>query len=303
VASDPIVLPMRRTPDDPVLRYLLTILPYWRILSLVVLISVTLTALWTMEFATPFFQASAVLRPVSRADQGSWLAGSLSNLSGGLSSFLGLSDEEKFAEEYISIMQSYEFTMQVLGENDLRQELMNRSITHRWFGWEVSDYRLYTKMSKLFNADYDLKTGNITLTFQDPDPKQAERVLSSYITILRNKLRTREIESADAAIRAMQKAVNDVRDAQVQALIYSAIANQIQRREMSEVQADFSLKTIDSPVAPDKPNSPKTLLDCIAVAAVSFVFAWCWILMKVPNVVESKRPGVAWAAVDAVETK
>jgi LPS O-antigen subunit length determinant protein (WzzB/FepE family) len=228
-----------------------------------------------------YYQATAIIRPVSQADQGNLVSGMLSGVTSTLGALTGLSgDEEKDAEKYISIVNSYAFTMDLLKRTNLAPRLMSRSLGYSLLGLPVSDYRLYKKMAALFDADFSLKTGNITMTFLDPDPVIAKKVLADYVNLLRARLRQHEIESSSAAITAMQKAAVTTSDPLLQATLYDAVTKQIQRRGMAEVQADFSFEVIDPAVVSDKIYEPKVALNSVLALVLGAVVAMLFISLK-----------------------
>src|SRR5216683_2526790 len=122
----------------------------WQII-VPVLVAATLTFVVTEFCLTHYYQASAIIRPVSRADQGSLVSGMLAGVTSTLGSLTGLaSDDDKDAEKYISIANSYQFTMTIVKRSGLTERLTNRSRGHQQLGWPVSQYSLYQKMSALF---------------------------------------------------------------------------------------------------------------------------------------------------------
>jgi hypothetical protein len=244
--------------------YLDLLRPWLRLIIRATLAVTFSVMLLTSLVLTKYYQAKAIIRPVPKSDQTGALSGYASSLTTGIASLAGLeTDEEKDAEEYMTILQSYAFTAGLLGRTNLGPRLERRSLTHRLFGWPVTSYRLYKKMDRLFDCDYSVKTGNLTLTFMDPDPAVAERVLGSYITLLGEKLKEREVASAIAARRVLEKEVASISDNQLQAAIYDIVAKQIERKGLAEVQADFSFRVVDPPFVPDVPHSPSPPLDTI----------------------------------------
>ncbi len=192
--------------------------------------------------------------------------GSLTGLTSGVSALAGLpTEQEDDAEEYMSIMGSYAFTMDIVRRTGLQAVLQRRSLGYRLLGWKLTAYRLYLKMNSLFSAEFSVKSGNITMTFLDTDRDRALRVLSAYIALLRQRLQEREVASAESAVRALSKEAERTPDTQLQAAIYDIIARQLQRRDLAQVQADFSFRVIEPPVAPEWPDVPSPVLATVAV--------------------------------------
>ncbi len=294
------------TPPDGPAYYWLILRPWFRLMALAMLVAVLITLAVTKSLLTHYYRATAIIRPVSKADQGNLASGLLAGVTEGFGSLVsGLaSDEEKDAEKYTSILTSYAFTMQLLKRDNLAPHLIERSLSHRLFAWPVSDYRLYQKMGKLFDADYNLKTGNLNLAFLDPDRAVAQKVLGDYVNLLRARLRQHEIDSAASAISALQKEAGATSDAQLQSALYDSIAKQIQRRGMAEVQADFSFEVIDPPIASDLIYKPKIGLDCM-LAALLTCFAAMLIIIAGNNLssqlAQPHRSEVPSAPVSTVE--
>jgi hypothetical protein len=228
-----------------------------------------LTFIVTKFFVTHYYQATAVIRPISQADQGNLISG----MTSALGSLVGLSDdEEKDAEKYISILNSYDFTMELIKQAKVAPSLLSRTWAHSLFDGRVSDYNLYQKVGALFDADFSLKTGNLTLTFLDPDPIVAKKVLGDYVNLLRDRLRQHEFESSTAAVSSIEKAVATTSDPQLEAALYDAMAKQIQRRGMAQV--------LDPPVVSDRAYKPKAVLDSALSGILTLILAMLFISLR-----------------------
>lgn len=263
------------TPDDGFAYYWSLLKPWSKIVATVTLVAMSATYVFAKSCLIPYYRATAVIRPVSKADQGSLVSGMLAGASESAALLTGLSsDEEKDAERFTSILTSYVFTTELLKRTNLAPRLVERSLTHRLFGWPISDYGLYKKTAALFDADFSLKTENIDLAFEDPNRADAQRILGIYLDMLRGRLREHEVESATAAISSLQKEVAAATDPQLQASLSDEIARQMERRDTAQVQADFSFEVIDPPIAADQIYRPRIGLDCAVVAILtSFIFA------------------------------
>src|SRR5262249_28304080 len=121
-------------------------------------------------------------------------------------------------------------------------------------------WRAYKKMQHRFSCEYSIKTGNVTVYFKARTPAEAERILGYYVEDLREKLRSREVQSAGAAIESMKAEARVTSDALLQAQLYELIAKQMQQLRLAQVEADFAFTVLEPPAAPDKPYSPNVLL-------------------------------------------
>ncbi len=250
--------------NDQVSDNWLLVLAWWKEIAVTTLVLAVLVFVVATFVMTHYYQATVVIRPVSKADQGSSMTGLLSSVTSSVGALEGLSsDEEKDAEKYMSILTSYAFTTEIIKRSGMRQRLLEHSRGYRWFGWVPSDYGLYKAMSNRFDCDYSLKTGNLTLNFLDSDSTRADIIVQEYVDLLRDKLREKEIENASDAIASLEKESSHISDPQLQAALDGIISDQLQRRAMALVEADFSFEVIDPPVSDDSPHKPTVALDCL----------------------------------------
>jgi uncharacterized protein involved in exopolysaccharide biosynthesis len=240
---------------------------------------VGVTFLLSMFVLTRWYQGTAVVRPVSESMQGMSLEGYIGGfggVGGGLLSALGEDDDEKQAQEYISIMRSYGFTVALMRAHDLVSRLEDER-KHSLIGWvkswfpgsgETPMWRLYKQMDARFDVNYSSRTGNIELDYLDQDPDEARRILSFYIDGLRELLRRNVIDSAANAQKALNEDVAHTSDPIVRQRLYDLIAAQLRRDDEAKAQSDFAFKVIESPVVPDKPHHPRPLLYSAIAAAL-----------------------------------
>src|SRR5262249_4187506 len=82
--------------------------PWIKTIALTSLVCALVTFLVTQFLMVHYYQATAVIRPISQSEQGNLLSGMLAGVTSTLGSLTGLSsDEEKDAEKYISMVSSY----------------------------------------------------------------------------------------------------------------------------------------------------------------------------------------------------
>jgi hypothetical protein len=208
--------------------------------------------------ATWTYQASAVIMPMTpdqadaqtSGDSGGILGGG----TGGLASMLlGQGDNEMVAENYMAIMNSYDFTMNLVKRYHLASRLIAKD------GGDpatMQPYAIYQWINGNFDAEYDYKSGNLSLTYIDPDPAVAKEVLGYYLQSLQDKLRAEEINSATVAAKSLEDEVAHTSDTLLQQQLYELLAHQIQRQKLAQMQADFAFKMIEPPMVPDFKYSP-----------------------------------------------
>ncbi len=240
---------------------------------------VAVTFVLSMFVLTRWYQGTAVLRPVSESMQGMSLEGYIGGfggVGGGLLSALGEDDDEKQAQEYISIMRSYGFTVALMRAHDLVKRLEEER-KHSLIGWlkswlpgsgETPMWRLYKQMDDRLDVNYSSRTGNIELDYLDKDPDEARLILGFYIDGLRELLRRNVIDSAANARKALNEDVTHTSDPIVRERLYDLIAAQLRRDDEAKAQSDFAFKVIELPVVPDKPHRPRPLLYSAVAAAL-----------------------------------
>jgi hypothetical protein len=202
-------------------------------------------------------------------------AGALQGLSSGLG-----------GEEYIAIMKSFDFVHSLITRYQLDKEVFKprssflSSLLHPLSSHEQpSDWQLYKAMLDRFDCTYDYKSGDLTITFADPDRQLAQKVLGIYIVSLRDQLRTREVRETKAAVESLDDEAAKTPDSLLKGQLYELVARQIQRQKLAEVQADFAFRVIESPIAPERADHPSPAKDCLVVMilAVLLSLSWIWL--------------------------
>src|SRR5262249_23303297 len=134
-------------------------------------------------------------------------------------------------------------------------------------------WRAYKKMLKWFSCEYSIKTGNVTVYFKAKTPAAAEKILGYYVDDLREKLRSREVQSAGAAIESMKAEARVTSDVLLQTQLYELVAKQMQQLRLAQVEADFAFTVLEPPAAPDRAYSPNVLLWSSIAGSLAFILA------------------------------
>jgi uncharacterized protein involved in exopolysaccharide biosynthesis len=263
-----------------ILRYLRLYRQYWKRIALLVFVAMSTVAVYDLVFATYRYQGTATITPVPPSDYDLGVNGGLSGLlssgggggGSGLSSLLsGGSDNEMISENYMSIMNSFDFTMNLVK----RYHLMSRMIAKESSdAASMTPWDVYKRINKEFDTDYDYKSGNLTITYIDQDPAMAREVVGYYLQALQDKLRAEEMQSASIAAKSLQEEVSHTSDSLLQQQLYQLMAYQIQREKLAQLQANFAFKVIEPPMVPDHKYSPHTLIETL-LAGVVVIFFGC----------------------------
>ncbi len=248
----------------------------WRLILIVTVLAFAWVFVMTKFVLTKWYQATALVRPSPPQSEANEMSSIASQVLGGgglgsMLSSMGLDTQtQDEAEKDMSIIQSYSFTMDLLDRHRLTPVISSESRSLLSFGEEITPWNLNEAMEARFDCNFDIETGNITLTFMAPSRAEARMVLKFYIDDLREKLRLHEIRKAALAIESLKEQAAQTNDSLLQQDLYSLLAKQVQKQQLAKVQADFAFTVIDPPVVPDKPHRPKVMLSSAVAAALAF---------------------------------
>ena len=269
------------------LDYVRLVQPWWRAMLITTVCMITVTALVSEYGVTTWYRAQSIVRPATQ--EGPSLSAGILGISGlagmssSIGSILGTGTDAWDVQEDVTILTSYQFVLAVVDKMKFADRILPRTVQPGMSPWDrfklfvrnvevhfgmnpYSRYRLYLKMGDRFDADYDDKMGNLNLTFADPDPQVAAKVLSCYIDLLREKSRLRAIEYARAAREALQKQTALTSDALLLQQLDLLIAQQVQQEVTAEVQANFSFVVEEEPWVPAVQYLPWVTLNCLLMA-------------------------------------
>jgi hypothetical protein len=260
-----------------------TLRPWWKAILISMLVVSGITGAVSKFYLTKWYKASAILRPVSQAavqGQLMGLMGAIGSSNGtGISGLLGNSGGSD-ADEYVSILKSFNFTRALVRRHSLIPiflPLENVS-AGEFDGSRHLQWKLYRKMKDRFTCEYEIKTGNILLDYEDTSPAQAQMVLGYIVDDLRALVRHKQIREAKGAVASLKDEAGRSSDPMIEAALYQLIATQIQREKMAEVQADFAFTVIEPSAASDIKIWPSTKLFCLLAAFATFAMAAIYIL-------------------------
>lgn len=266
--------------------YILKLRERWRTIASAAIAAATMAAVVAGFVLPKWYRASAVIRPISTPAVESRISGLLGGLGGGFGGGLGGlaaslgAGSTSDAEEYIAILQGFQFNLSLVERNNLSAELLKPG----WLDFLHSSgdphWTIYRALEKRFDCEYSVKTGNITLYFQARNRAQAQQVLTCYIDDLRSLLRTREISSTSSAIASLEDEAKTTPDALLRTVLYDLIAKQVQRRKMAQVEADFAFRVLDPAAASDKPYSPWVLVDSTLAMFLSLIVSVLWVAAR-----------------------
>ncbi len=262
------------------LRYWLIFRRWWLPVCLATLSAAVLTFVIAKFYLEKSYRAIAILNPESK-QLGMRPGGGFAEMMGGsgLAYLLGgamAGESEKNAQEYMSILDSFAFTVSLAERH--------RSVAD--FALEANDgepprspWRLYKLVNGNFSSDYDFKTGNLSLFFIANSRENAQRILGYYIDDLRERLRAREVQNAALAVASLRDEVGRTSDSLLQGQLYELVANQLQRQKLAQVQSDFAFTVIEPPFVPDSTYRPRFLVDSVLAAMLTLFVSMLAVLI------------------------
>ena len=253
-------------PSEPAwFEYWILLSRWWRPVLIATAVATLATGLIAKFYLQKRYEADAVLTPVAKP-----LTPGSSSLMGGsgagsIVELLGGSLAETSAQEYMSILKSFAFTISLAGRHS---QIAAFALDANAGSPPRTQWQLYKIINDSFGCDYDIKTGNLTLSFVARTRADAQRILGYYVDDLRDKLRGREMHDAGIAVASLREQINKTSDALLQSQLYELMANQLQREKLAQIEADFAFSVIEPPVASDKPCRPRPFAYCVLVATL-----------------------------------
>ena len=256
------VLPLEETSESP---YVLLILDNWRLIAAATFVGVIATYILTKTVMTKWYQATAVIEPVSESAVENRVEGGVGGFTGGgLSSFLMASGMDYQAQEYLTILRSFTFNTDVALRHNLTNDLL-RDEDEKPKTERKLRMKLFEILKGRFKVDYSIQGHNLSVHFIDRDPVRAQQIVQYYLDDLRELQRQEAIRNASAAILSLGKEAKATGDSLLRENLYALVARQVQRQKLAEVEADFAFKILEPPISPDRPYSPRASLNCFLI--------------------------------------
>jgi hypothetical protein len=271
-------------------RYVRQVLGYrWKI-ALCTALAMLITFACAKFLMTRWYQAVTLLRPASQEPQSSFSLGTILNsvtgpAAGPLGNLFGSTAQD--AQELLALLGAVDFNANLAQRYKLapiitRHKTIMARLSLAIIGGDsqksLSRWTLYRLMQSRLDASYDDITGNFTVKFMDPDPIEAQRILSLYLESLRQKLRDRAVVGSAAAIKALETAAATTSDSLMVGQLDQLLAQQLQQLGTAEVQADFAFVVIDPPTVPPTPYSPRPLIDTAAAGILTPFLLCLWLM-------------------------
>ncbi|MGJ8693606.1 MAG: Wzz/FepE/Etk N-terminal domain-containing protein [Thalassotalea sp.] len=231
------------------------------------------------------YKASALLAPASSEGGAGGLAG-LAGQFGGLASLAGIniggSDKTALALE---IIKSRSFLEKFIQKHDLLVPLMASKgwdintnqlildeevynpITKQWLREvqlpkkpEPSWWEAYKAFSKLLTVSQDKTSGMVTMEIEFYSPEFAQAWLTSLIQDINRFTKEQDQIEAQNSIDYLTRKLEEINVSNMETVFYQLIEEQSKNMMLTQVKAEYVLKTIDPPQVPEEKAGPKRAL-------------------------------------------
>jgi uncharacterized protein involved in exopolysaccharide biosynthesis len=233
------------------------------------------------------YKASVLLAPVSN-EGGAGGLGALAGQFGGLASMAGINlggggtDKTGLALE---IIKSRSFLENFIQKHDLLVPLMASkkwdintdtlildeelydSHTTKWLREvkapktpEPSVWEAYMAFSKLLTVSQDKTTAMVSIDIEFYSPTLAKKWLNLLVADLNEFMRVQDQKEAQASIDYLKEQLEDIQVTTMETVFYQLIEEQTKSMMLTQVKAEYVLKTIDPAQVPEEKAGPKRAL-------------------------------------------
>lgn len=244
------------------------------------------------------FKSIAVVEHVRESDNdfsGAAQLGQLANLAG-LSLAAGNSTDNKSVD--IATIQSYDFLSEFIARNNLliplfaaiNWQIENNEIlldpnvyedaSETWvrevkapFKPEPSLQEAVKMFKEILNVEVDRLNGLVSISIDFVSPYVAQSWLQLLIEQFNEYVRRAEIDIYDKHLEYLTAQVTDLQNQEIRNVLFSLIEQEQKKAMLANVSEDYVFRMIDSPVAPERKDSPKRALICATATVSGFVFA------------------------------
>lgn len=233
------------------------------------------------------YKASAILAPVS-AEGGAGGLAALAGQFGGLASMAGINlggsggDKTALALE---IIKSRSFVENFIAKHNLLVPIMAAEkwdmstdtlilddelydqANKKWIREvnapkkpEPSSWEAYKEFLELLSASQDKATSMVTIDIEYFSPAMAQQWLTWLIADVNEFMREQDQKEAQASIDYLSKQLENIQVASMETVFYQLIEEQTKNMMLTQVKAEYALKTIDPAQVPDEKSGPKRAL-------------------------------------------
>jgi len=233
------------------------------------------------------YKASAILAPAS-AEVGTGGLGALAGQFGGLASIAGInlggggSDKTALALEIIksrsfieNFIAKHQLLIPIMAVEKwdmttdtlvLDEELYDQT-SKKWVREveapkkpEPSSWEIYEKFLGLLSVSQDKTSSMVTIEIEYFSPSMAQQWLNWLIKDVNEFMSEQDQQEAQDSIDYLSKQLENIQVASMETVFYQLIEEQTKNMMLTQVKAEYVLKTIDPAQVPDEKEGPKRAL-------------------------------------------
>lgn len=234
-------------------------------------------------------------------DQKNDLAGLSSSFSS-LSSIAGVNLKDGGADKtqiFIEVLRSYKFFNNILDKNIesvlvpivatqsidkiSREPIINTEIYNyekQEFIGEIPSrqelYKIY--LESILTVNRDKKTDIVTIGVTHKSPVFAAFLTDKLILEVNEYMRKDDMNDAIDALDYLSSELDKKTNQVIQNTIAGLMEKQLQKKMVSQIRSQYTLKYIEPPYAPERKSRPFRALICIFITSLGFILACLYIL-------------------------
>jgi hypothetical protein len=270
---------------------------FWK-KKVILIISTATSIIFTLIyllFLPNQYDSNAVLAPTNQSDSMSSILGSYSSLAG----FAGVSlpsDSSNKSIEAIERLKSFDF----FNNNILPNIRLEHLYASKWNpeknlltyntnfynsidgSWNLlpSSQESFEIFEEIFAISENKKTGFVTLSISHVSPYVAKNLLDLIIFEINESMREIDKKIAQDAIDFLNNQAEITRYKELKDATSKLLESQMQNLMMASISDGYIYKTINTPVANEKPSSPNKLLIIILGSLFGFALGIAIILFR-----------------------
>jgi len=121
----------------------------------------------------------------------------------------------------------------------------------------------YYQLRGMFDVEYISKKGMINITLTSMSPQLSTKWLSWLIEDLNSYWRLQEQKLATDSINYIQDQIAKTNNSEMLSIFYDIIAEQTQKKLLTEVRKEYLFKTLAPIVTPEEKSAPSRALICV----------------------------------------
>ncbi len=125
---------------------------------------------------------------------------------------------------------------------------------------EPSSWEAYKEFSRLLAVSQDKTTAMVTIEIEYFSPAMAQQWLNWLIKDVNEFMREQDQQEAQNSIDYLKKQLENIQVASMETVFYQLIEEQTKNMMLTQVKAEYVLKTIDPAQVPDEKAGPKRAL-------------------------------------------